>query len=65
MEAELVLLSRRILDAVDATLLEVFLLAIDTSFHRFLLSILLSGREVKRKYTIYRVEIQNINYMLW
>lgn len=57
MEAELVLLSRRILDAVDATLLEVFLLAIDTSFHRFWLSILLQNREVKGKYTIYSIKI--------
>nr|DAI47930.1 MAG TPA: hypothetical protein [Caudoviricetes sp.]DAO88961.1 MAG TPA: hypothetical protein [Caudoviricetes sp.] len=35
MEAELVRLSRRILEAVDATLFEVFLLAIDTSFRSF------------------------------
>nr|DAF06169.1 MAG TPA: hypothetical protein [Caudoviricetes sp.] len=55
MEAELVRLSRRILDAVDATLLEVSLLAIDTSFRRFLLSILLRDRGVKGKYTIYSI----------
>lgn len=35
LEAELVRLSRRILEAVDATLFEVSLLAIDTSFRRF------------------------------